>query len=127
MVEDGGGLDHLHHEGGPPAGEVVGRTDPAEQPVHHADMRLCGGHVGADLRQKHDDGVLPEKGRLTRHVGTGQDPQPPAVPRKGAIIGDEFAGREYRLDIRVPAAANLQRQRVIDPRPDIVARLRQLR
>ena len=39
LIEDGGGLHHLDHEGGAAARQIVCRADAAEQPVHHADMR----------------------------------------------------------------------------------------
>jgi hypothetical protein len=30
-------LGHLHHEGGLAGGQIVGRADAGEDPVHHAD------------------------------------------------------------------------------------------
>ena len=39
LVEDGGRLDHLDHEGRASAREIVGRADAREQPVDDAEMR----------------------------------------------------------------------------------------
>ena len=39
LVEDRRGLDHLDHEGRAAAREIVGRADPAEEPIDDADLR----------------------------------------------------------------------------------------
>src|SRR5438034_572573 len=58
LIEDRGGLDHFHHEGGAAAGEIVGGADPGEQPVDDADARAARRHEASHLRQHGDQGVL---------------------------------------------------------------------
>ena len=53
-------------------------------------MRGFGGNIAAHLRQQRDQRVLPQEGRFTGHVGTGQQPDRGAIPgREIAIVGDE--------------------------------------
>ena len=76
LVEDRRGLHHLDHEGGSPARQVVSGTDTAEQAVDDPDMGSIRGHERAGLRQYRDQRILPQEGRFTRHVRTGDQPQP---------------------------------------------------
>ncbi len=65
---------------------------------------------------------------LARHVGPGQQPQPPAVAQV-AVIGDEgVAGHaaQRRLDHGMAALADVERQAVIDDGPAIALAHRQL-
>ena len=64
LIEDGGGLDHLDHEGGAAAGEIVGGADAAEQPIDDADMGLTRRHEGTGLGE-HDDQARSGGGRST--------------------------------------------------------------
>jgi hypothetical protein len=81
LGEDGGGLDHLHHEGRAAAGQVVARADAAEQAVDDAEPQALGGHEAAGLGQDGQQGVLAQEGRLAGHVRAGDDRQPrPASP-----------------------------------------------
>ena len=50
LIENHRGLDHLHHEGGAAARQIVGGANPREQPVDDADSRPRGRHEAADLR-----------------------------------------------------------------------------
>ncbi len=105
LMEDRRGLHHLDHECGAAAGEIVGRPDPRKEPVDEADLGGLGGHEAAALGEHGDQRVLPEKGALAGHVGTGQQPQPPAF-RKIAVVGDEalVAAGEGLLHHRMAAA-----------------------
>ena len=82
LVQDRRGLDHLDHEGRAAARQIVGGADPAEQAVDDADPGRAGRHVGAHLRQDRDQRVLPQKGALAGHVGTGDEPDPVVAPRR---------------------------------------------
>ena len=88
LVQDRGGLRHLHHEGGAAARQVVRGADPAEQPVHDADAAASAGHRQAGLRQHDDQRILPQEGRFAGHVRAGQQQHPP-LGRQVAIVGDE--------------------------------------
>ena len=117
LIEDGGGLHHLDHEGRAAAREIVGGADAREQPVDHADMRRARRHEAAHLRQHGDQRVLAQEGRLARHVGAGDEPDARRPPRslarmRGrrreiAIVGDKRARRraERLLDHRMAPAA----------------------
>src|SRR5699024_4130777 len=61
-VEDARRLDHFHHEGRAPAGEIVGRADARGDAIHRADHGAAGGHETADVGQEHDQ-------RRLAHVG----------------------------------------------------------
>ena len=43
VVQDVGGLGHLHHEGGAPAGEVIGGTDAGEDAVQRCQRTALAG------------------------------------------------------------------------------------
>ena len=47
LVEDGGGLHHLDHEGGAPAREIVSGAYAGEEPVYHTDACFVGRHERA--------------------------------------------------------------------------------
>ena len=122
LVEDGGGLDHLDHEGRAAAGEIVGRADPAEQAVDDADPRRFRRHIGADLGEDGDERVLAEEGRLAGHVGAGDQPDVAGIARvlraEVAVVGDEGAAAlaaERLLDHGMAAAFDRRRRR--NPRP----------
>ena len=82
LVEDRRRLDHLDHEGRAAAREIVGRADAREQPVDDADMRAPRRHVGAHLRERRDQRVLPQIGRFARHVRAGDERDAPALARR---------------------------------------------
>ena len=49
VLQNGGHLCHLHHEGGLTGGQVVAGTNPGEYPIHNADSGAAGGDEGANL------------------------------------------------------------------------------
>ena len=109
LGEDRRRLDHLDHEGRAAAGETVGRADPAEQAIDHADLGAGGGDEASGLDEDGDQRRLPQEGRLAAHVGTGDQPQP-VVAAERQIVGDEaFAGfRQSALDDRVTAGVDFE-------------------
>ena len=88
LMQDRGGLGHLHHEGGAAARQIVRRADTAEQPVHHADGGGFGGDRQAGLRQHDDQRVLAQEGGLAGHVGAGEQ-QDALLGREIAVVGHE--------------------------------------
>ena len=102
LVEDGGGLDHLDHEGGAAAGEIVGGADAAEQAVDDADVGRLRRHVGADLGEDGDERVLAEEGRLAGHVGAGDQPDVAGVV---AVAGRDRNRWRRRRRRRSPRSA----------------------
>ena len=89
LVQDGGGLGHLHHEGGAAARQVVGRADAGEQAVDHADGGAFGRHRQAGLGEHDDQRVLPQEGGFAGHVGAGEQ-QHALVGRQVAVVGHEL-------------------------------------
>ena len=130
LVEDRRRLHHLHHEGGAARRQIVARADAAEQPVHDADMGRFGGHETAHLGQDGDQRILAQEGGFARHVGTGDQPQPPfGVGRQVAVVGHERAGMgrlQRRLHHRMAAAPDVEGQAGIHFRAHIARRHRQL-
>jgi hypothetical protein len=92
LIQDRRRLDHLDHEGRPPPRQIVGRADPAEQLADQPDPGRGRRHMTARLRQKGDQGVLPQEGGFPRHVRPGQQPDRRGLPvGQRAVIGDEGA------------------------------------
>ena len=79
LVQDGGGLDHLHHERGLARGQVVLQSDPGEDPVDQTDGRFRCRNEAADLGHEGDDGHLPDVSGLSGHVRPGQHHHPRSV------------------------------------------------
>ena len=123
LGQDGGGLDHLGHEGRPAPGQVVARPDPAEQAVDHAQLQASGGNRAPRLGEHRQQGVLSQEGRLARHVRAGDDGQPRGrhgLAVEPAVIGREGAARatHRRLDHRMAGALGLEGGAAVQLRPD---------
>jgi hypothetical protein len=80
LREDRGGLDHLDHEGRPPARQIVRRADAAEQAVDEAHFRAARGDEAAGLGEHNDQRRLAQEGRFAAHVRPGDQPQAVAGP-----------------------------------------------
>ena len=91
-------------------------------------------HERAHLRQDGDQRVLPQEGRLARHVRAGEQPDAAGcllvLPRwrekrrrEVAIIGDErrAVARQRLLDHRMAAAVDGERETAVDLRAHVVA------
>ncbi len=91
LVQDGGGLDHLDHEGRSSPREIVGGADAAEQAVDDADMGALRRHIAADLRQHGDQRVLAQEGRLAGHVRAGHQPDMAGV---GGVVAERAVVRD---------------------------------
>ncbi len=61
-LEDGGGLEHLGHEGGDAPQLAVAGADAREDAVADGDARLVAGHEAANLRQQHHHAHLLPRG-----------------------------------------------------------------
>ncbi len=118
LGEDGGGLDHLDHEGRAAAGEIVGSADPAEQAVDEAEPRPRRRHEGARLGKQDDQGILAQEGRFAAHIGPGDQPQP-RVFRQGTIVGDEARAISLQgvFDHRMAARLDFEAGEILEPRP----------
>ena len=71
VLQDGGDLAHLHHEGALAGGQVVEGADAREDPVHDADGRALCRDEGAYLGHEHDERRLAHIGALAGHVRAG--------------------------------------------------------
>ena len=127
LIEDRGGLDHLHHEGGAAAREIVGRADPREQAVDDADPRRFRRHEAPRLGEHRDQRILAQIGRLARHVRPGDERDAPGRTalrrRKIAVIGDERRSvlGQRLLDHGMAPAGDDEIAARIDLRPHIAA------
>ena len=72
-VEDARRLLHLHHEGGLPPRDVVGRTHAREDAIHHRQLAPRARHERSCLREQADERGLPQVGGLAAHIRAGQD------------------------------------------------------
>ncbi len=119
LGQDGGGFDHLHHEGGAAARQIVARAHATEQTVDHAQLHGPRRDEGPGLRQHHQKRVLAQEGRLTRHVRAGDDGQargPDAVARQRAVVGGvgQALRLHRRLDHRMAARLDGETEAVVD-------------
>ncbi|KPM85644.1 hypothetical protein AOR10_24195, partial [Vibrio alginolyticus] len=104
VVQDAGGLGHLHHEGGASAGQVVRGADAGKDTVHRADLRLVCRHEAAGVGEQHDQRCLAHVGGLAAHVGAG-DHQHAAVVAHHQVVGHEGSVGDS-LHHRVATAAD---------------------
>src|ERR1044072_2197554 len=75
VVEDGGRLSHLDHEGRAASGEVVRSSDACPDAVEDGQARMFGGHERAHLCEQTDKRRLTKEGALASHVRAGDDEQ----------------------------------------------------
>ena len=113
IVEDVRRLGHLDHEGRTPPRKVVRGADAGVDPVHRADDRGLGGDEASRVGKEHDVSGLAHVGRLSAHVGTGDDEHPSLRPEL-EIVGHEGRLCE-RLHHEVPSGPN--------PDPGLLAQL----
>ena len=113
-VQDGGGLDHLDHEGRPAARQIVGGADATEHPVDDPDHRPVGGNEHAGLRHDGDMRVLAEEGRFAGHVRSGDKPEIAGIAKPAVIRNEALAGAEHRFDHRMAPAFDVEAAVVAD-------------
>ncbi len=116
MVEDVGGLGHLHHEGRHARGDVVVRADPREDAVGQPDDCTVRRDKASALRQQDDHRGLAEIGRFTGHVGTREDDDLVLFRIQLQVVGHEDTGGQALLDQRVPTAFDAEPQTRVDLR-----------
>ena len=120
VVQYGGGLVHLHHEGTLAGRDVVGGAHAGEYLVHDADGGAFCRHEGAYLRHEHDEGGLPEQGRLTGHIGTCQHDNLLRVVVEQDVVGHiRLADRQLLLDDRVASLTDVDDERVVHLGADV--------
>src|SRR5262245_49041804 len=90
-------------------------------------MCLPGGNETAHLREDRNQGVLPQKGRFTRHIGPSEQPDATGIGlrrwREVAVIGVERrpVSRQRLLHYGVSAPFNSEGMAVVDQRPYVIA------
>ena len=109
VVKDAGRLVHLDHKSGFASRDIVRCAYTSENLVYQSDMRLTGRYETAHLRHQHNQGGLPQQGRFSRHVGSGDDDNLLLVVVEVYVVVDiRFAGRQLCLDDRMPAGLDVQ-------------------
>ena len=106
MIQQGGHLGHLHHEGGLAGGEVVAGPDAGEYPVHHPDAGGAGRDKGAHLGHEDDQRHLTHVGGLARHIGAGNNSGQIVPAVHVGVVGDEGGPIQHLLHHRVAALHN---------------------
>ena len=107
VVEDIGGLVHLHHEGALATGEVVGRAHAGEDAIDHANGGLARGDEAAHLRHQRDETHLADDSALASHIRAGDEHDLCAVGVEAHIVGHEAARAELALDNWVAAVSDV--------------------
>ena len=72
VMQDVGGLGHLHHECGLAASEHVRRSNAGEDPVSETDHSFGGRYEGSRVSHQRDQSALAKVGGLAAHVWTGE-------------------------------------------------------
>ena len=119
VVEDIGGLVHLHHKGALAAGEVVGRAHTGEDAIDDADGSLARGDEAAHLRHQRDETHLADDGALAGHIRAGDEHDLRPVGVEAHIVGHEAARAELALDDRVAAVADFDPRAVVNLGPGV--------
>ena len=128
VVQDHRGFQHLHHEGGFSAGNIIGRTHARENLVANADARRVGRNIAANLRQQDNQRGLPQQGAFTRHVRTGEDDDLLVAGIEPDIVRNVFLARFHEgFDDGMPSALDFQHLAFIHHRPAISVRKRERR
>ena len=121
VVHDHRGLQHLHHEGGFAAGDVVGRAHPGEDLVEPAHPDAGGRNEGADLSHQHDQRGLAQQRRLSGHVGAREYDYLVALAVHADVVGHVFlAGGHQGLDHGMAAGPYVESRGLVDHRPAVV-------
>ena len=89
-------------------------------------MGVLGGDVGADLGHESDEGDLADVGRLTGHVGAGEDLQERCLGLDEGVVGDEFFFDERLLKNGVTAVDDLQVAGFVEDGAGVLVELRGL-
>lgn len=120
VAQDMGRLEHLDHEGGLVAKQVVGGADAAEEVVDDAEGGVGGGNEGARLREDGDEGVLAQEGAFAGHVGTGEEPDGLGGADE-AVVADECAAlvAQALRDGRVAAGEDLVGRAEVEERAHV--------
>ena len=107
-IQNGGGLDHFNHEGGPAARQVIGSADAAEKPVDDTDGGAVGRHEQPGLGHDGNMRILPQKSGFACHVRAGDQPDI-SITAELAVIGDEaLTGCKHGLNHCVPATDDVK-------------------
>ena len=122
-MEDHGSLQHLHHEGGFSAGNVVGGPDACEQFVEIAYPGAFCRDEGSGLGKQDDQGGLPQESGLSGHVGSGQDDDLLLFVVQEYVVWDIFlAGRHKGFDNGMASGLDVEGFLLSDHRPAVLVR-----
>ena len=117
VVEDGGGLQHLDHEGGLAPGDIVGSAHSGKYLVEQADMRGLGRYERTCLGHNRNQGCLSQQGGLTGHVRTGEDDDLLRLLVQIQVVGHVLLpGRHHPLYDRVTALLYLENITIVHQR-----------
>jgi len=84
-MKNRGGLNHLDHEGGETAREIVTCADAGENPVDRTDTGVLRRNPGAGKREYHDQCDAAHIGRLAAHIGAGNHEKPPPGFKRAVV------------------------------------------
>ena len=119
VVEDGGGLVHLDHEGGLSAREVVARADTGENAVDQSDLGFSRGNEAAGLGEEDKEGDLADVGAFAGHVGAGEDDEAGGIGVEHGVVGNEAPGGHGLVEHRVASVGDVDGAAGGEFRPDV--------
>ena len=120
LLQDGGGLLHLDHEGALAGGEIVRRADAREHAVDDADHRALRRDERAHLRHQHDQRGLAHVGALAGHVRAGDDGDAVGRGVQERVVRHEELVVPRLLHDRVATLADVERAAQVDLGADIL-------
>ena len=89
VVQDIGGLAHLHHESRAAGRQIVGSADASENPVDRPNHCLLGGDEAAKMCQQRDQRGLAHVSGFAAEIGAGDDQHSPLLGFELQIVGYE--------------------------------------
>ena len=127
VMQDHRSLQHLHHECGFSAGDVVGSSHTGEYLIAVTESRFGGWHIRSHLSHQDDQRRLTQERRLTGHVRTRKDDYLLLFIIKINVIRNEFlSGLHHGLDDRMTTLLYVDDLAVVHLRTAVIVGQRQV-
>ena len=108
IVQDPGGLDHLHHEGRLAVNQVICCSYTREDTIGNPQASLLCRNKGTHLCQDRDQCRLANVSRLPSHIWTGDHCQGSLITAQLKIIGGKICPRTASTDHGMETSFHLE-------------------
>ena len=121
VIQDIGGLGHLHHKGRFAKRNIIRRTHTSENFVHQTYFRALCRHKAAHLSHQHYQGRLTQQSRLSGHIRTRYYHYLLAFGIEHDVVRHiTLAHRHLRFNHGVASAAYLKSLGIVNLRPYVI-------